>query len=227
MMTLCHLGKYEHINDTKEAANMPTQRFMKLKEEKKHAILGAAVHEFSRVPYSCASINQIIKEADISRGSFYTYFEDKDDLMQYILRGFRDKCQQKIFGALEETEGNPFEAARRLLIEVMEQGGKGLGYQMYRNMLSDLSMVNQNHLLGIKGFMFQDEVYKAFVARIYKHMDKERFPIREQDTAYLVELLMLVSMKAISHFYKDMADKAKLLEVAQREIQFLEKGFCP
>mgnify|MGYP000403050715 CR=1 FL=1 len=56
---------------------MPTQRFLKLKEEKKQAILEAAVHEFSRVPYSSASINQIIKEADISRGSFYTYFEDK------------------------------------------------------------------------------------------------------------------------------------------------------
>ena len=51
---------------------MPTQRFLKLKEEKKQVILEAAVHEFSRVPYSSASINQIIKEADISRGSFYT-----------------------------------------------------------------------------------------------------------------------------------------------------------
>ena len=29
---------------------MPTQRFLKLKEEKKQAILEAAVHEFSRVP---------------------------------------------------------------------------------------------------------------------------------------------------------------------------------
>lgn len=74
---------------------MPTQRFLKLKEEKKQVILDAAVHEFSRVPYSSASINQIIKEADISRGSFYTYFEDKDDLMRYILRGFRDNCQKR------------------------------------------------------------------------------------------------------------------------------------
>ena len=60
---------------------MPTQRFLKLKDEKKRVILEAAVHEFSRVPYSAASINQIIKEAGISRGSFYTYFADKDDLM--------------------------------------------------------------------------------------------------------------------------------------------------
>lgn len=90
---------------------MPTQRFLKLKEEKKQAILEAAVHEFSRVPYSSASINQIIKEADISRGSFYTYFEDKDDLMRYMLRGFRDNCQERIFRTLKEQGGNPFGTA--------------------------------------------------------------------------------------------------------------------
>ena len=38
-----------------------------------------------RVPYEKVSINQIIHNADISRGSFYTYFVDKKDLLEYIL----------------------------------------------------------------------------------------------------------------------------------------------
>ena len=84
---------------------MPTQRFLKLKEEKKQMILEAAAHEFSRVPYSSASINQIIKEADISRGSFYTYFEDKDDLMRYMLRGFRVSCGKTVLDTLKSPKG--------------------------------------------------------------------------------------------------------------------------
>ena len=87
---------------------MPTQRFLNLKDSKKNAILEAAAHEFARVPYSAVSINQIIKEAEISRGSFYTYFEDKDDLMRYMLRGFRDTLRKKVFEFLEEENGNPF-----------------------------------------------------------------------------------------------------------------------
>ena len=83
---------------------MPTQRFLNLKDSKKNAILEAAAHEFARVPYSAVSINQIIKEAEISRGSFYTYFEDKDDLMRYMLRGFRDTLRKKVFEFLEEKE---------------------------------------------------------------------------------------------------------------------------
>lgn len=73
-MTLCHFREYEDTNDSKEAGPMPTQRFLKLKEEKKQVILDAAVHEFSRVPYSSASINQIIKEADISLGKLLYIF---------------------------------------------------------------------------------------------------------------------------------------------------------
>ena len=43
------------------------------------------MNEFSRVSYTDASINQIIQNAGISRGSFYTYFIDKDDLFSYLL----------------------------------------------------------------------------------------------------------------------------------------------
>ena len=46
---------------------MPTERFYRLPEEKKRSICSAAVKEFARVPLDKVSINQIIKEADISR----------------------------------------------------------------------------------------------------------------------------------------------------------------
>ena len=224
---------------------MPTQRFLKLKEEKKQVILDAAVHEFSRVPYSSASINQIIKEADISRGSFYTYFElevaqadisrgsfytyfeDKDDLMRYILRGFRDNCQKKIFKFLREEQGNPFEAAMGLLGIVMEQGEGGLGYRMYRNMLSDMSLMDQTHLFGIKGFLFQDSTYMEFVDKVHDGIDRERYLIERETLAYLVDMLMLIVIRTITMYYKNVAGKDQLLDVARREMQILENGISP
>ena len=70
---------------------MPTERFYRLPEEKKRIIRDAAFKEFARVPIDKVSINQIIKEADISRGSFYTYFEDKWDLLGYIFEESQDR----------------------------------------------------------------------------------------------------------------------------------------
>ena len=64
---------------------MPSQTFLNLDSNKQKKLLDAAMNEFSRVSYTDASINQIIHNAGISRGSFYTYFVDKDDLFGYLL----------------------------------------------------------------------------------------------------------------------------------------------
>lgn len=205
---------------------MPTKRFLKLKEEKKHAILEAAVHEFSRVPYSLASINQIIKEADISRGSFYTYFEDKDDLMRFILQGFRDNFQNRIYHLLEQEGGDPFAVAVKLLEAVVEDSESGLSYKMYKNMLSDMSVVNQNHLFGIKGFLFQDDAYMEFVREFYRHIDKKRYPIDEETMAYLLEMTMLIVVKALALYYKNVADRKQVLEIVEKEMSILKNGAC-
>lgn len=64
---------------------MPKDLFFTIHEEKKTRIIEAAIKEFSLQLYEKASINQIIKEADISRGSFYQYFEDKEDLYFFLI----------------------------------------------------------------------------------------------------------------------------------------------
>ena len=49
---------------------MPSERFYRLSEEKRKMICEAAIKEFARVTIDKVSINQIIKNANISRGSF-------------------------------------------------------------------------------------------------------------------------------------------------------------
>ena len=50
---------------------MPKQTFLNLPKDKKQKILEAAKNEFSRVSVTEASINNIVTEANIARGSFY------------------------------------------------------------------------------------------------------------------------------------------------------------
>lgn len=205
---------------------MPTQRFLNLKEEKKQAILSAAVHEFSRVPYAAASINQIIKEADISRGSFYTYFEDKDDLMRYMLSGFMDCCREKIFRTLKQEGGNPFAVPVCLLKEAMEEAAGGLGYKMFQNMLTDLSVVNQNQLFGIKGFMLPEDSYSDFVKELDAHVDKERYPLSAETLAYVSEIAVMACFKAMSMYYRKTVKKEQALAIIRNEMRILQMGAC-
>lgn len=64
---------------------MPSDTFLRLSNEKKRKLLEASYKEFETYNFSDASINRIIKEANISRGSFYMYFQDKKDLYFYLL----------------------------------------------------------------------------------------------------------------------------------------------
>jgi AcrR family transcriptional regulator len=64
---------------------MPKQTFYNLPEEKRNRIVEVAIEEFSSYSYTKSSINRIVKQSDIAKGSFYQYFEDKLDLYQHVL----------------------------------------------------------------------------------------------------------------------------------------------
>ncbi|MCX7614490.1 MAG: TetR/AcrR family transcriptional regulator [Clostridiales bacterium] len=63
---------------------MPKDTFNNLSEEKKQRIFDAAVREFSTRRFSEASLNQIIKNAKIPWGSFYQYFNNKEDIFLFM-----------------------------------------------------------------------------------------------------------------------------------------------
>jgi AcrR family transcriptional regulator len=64
---------------------MPKQTFFNLPEDKREMILNAAVEEFAEYGLENASTNRIVKNSGIAKGSFYQYFEDKQDVFLYML----------------------------------------------------------------------------------------------------------------------------------------------
>ncbi|MFC1541658.1 TetR/AcrR family transcriptional regulator [Candidatus Latescibacterota bacterium] len=78
---------------------MPTKRFENLDPERRQSILDAAQKEFIKNGYETASLNTIIVEAGISKGSLYYYFEDKTDLYLTVLQEYM-AVLQKNFGGI-------------------------------------------------------------------------------------------------------------------------------
>ena len=69
------------------AKNTPILKtFYNLPYEKRKRISDAIIKEFMERPNEKVSINRIIKTAEISRGSFYQYFDDKVDLIEIITK---------------------------------------------------------------------------------------------------------------------------------------------
>lgn len=103
---------------------MATNTFINLPIEKQQKILHAAIEEFSDKPFSEVSINKIIKNAEISRGSFYTYFDDKYDLLTYLLERFKNKIKNEINGLSKNSKGD----LKALILSI-----HGHIYDLYQN----------------------------------------------------------------------------------------------
>ena len=88
---------------------MPKDTFLNLSEDKKNKVINAAKKEFSRVPIEEASIKNIVEEAEIARGSFYQYFESKEDLLKYILKSKSEELEIFLKKRMKETKGDIFQ----------------------------------------------------------------------------------------------------------------------
>ena len=97
-MTHCHTG----------SNIMPTSTFFNLPEEKRAKLLCAIKDEFSRVSFDEVSINKIVRAAEIPRGSFYQYFADKNDMLEYILTDYKKEMFEKMKECLKVSNGDIF-----------------------------------------------------------------------------------------------------------------------
>lgn len=85
---------------------MPSKTFYNLPEEKKQKLMKAAMEEFCNHNFMDVSINKIIINANIPRGSFYMYFEDKEDLFEYIINSYSMSLENIVNDALIRNYGD-------------------------------------------------------------------------------------------------------------------------
>lgn len=86
---------------------MVKQGFLNLEDEEQERILEAAIQEFSEKNYDSASINRIIRQAGISKGSMYHYFKNKEDLYLYMIDKVMEKKAAYLTSAFKSTDQDP------------------------------------------------------------------------------------------------------------------------
>ncbi len=140
----------------------------------------AAMKEFARVPFEKASINQIIQNAGISRGSFYTYFEDKQDLVSFLMEELNEDLSEYCIRTLEENDGDYFAMMDGMLDHMLEKIDREWEWvEVARNVFN-----YQENLrgLGLEARLtkdFKNNSEKSLHQRIDAKMDRSL--LREQD----------------------------------------------
>lgn len=133
---------------------MPKPTFFRLEKEKQEKIIEACEKEFSSGPIHQSSIANIVKYADIPRGSFYQYFEDKDDAFFYICDNLIKEPETRFMELFRTNKGN--------LILTMEE---------FFDYFLDLVLKSKHAKLLKNIFMYMD--YKRS-SEIFDELDSEK-----------------------------------------------------
>ena len=104
--------------------------FYRLPEEKKDRIIVSAKREFTQHTYEKTSINRILDEAKIPKGSFYQYFDDKSDLFYLCIYSVYEKIIDARTGKSESLLGSGLLRMKNL--------GYDRGYQLFSEDLHDI-----------------------------------------------------------------------------------------
>src|ERR1043165_6215764 len=70
----------------REEVPAPRKRTAVAPEERRAAILAAALEEFTARGYEGARLDDVAKRAGIAKGTIYLYFADKETLFQELVR---------------------------------------------------------------------------------------------------------------------------------------------
>lgn len=192
---------------------MPKDTFLNLKSEKKEKIEKAIMDEFTKNSFDQVSISNIIREAKIPRGSFYQYFEDKKDAIQYIMRKFAIREHEKVWELLKETNGDIFETS----IGLYEYMINSSNLDLIKHILEELRKTNIN--------IFESDIKFNERKNIVKAVNRDNLKIeKEDDLIYYFRIITsIIRPLAIETMSKRIEPK-KGREILERELEILKRG---
>jgi len=82
----------------KDNSDNPSPRVQRRQQRTRQAILDVATEQFASKSYATVSVEQIIEAADISRGTFYRLFKDKQEVLAEILRPLMEMYGSELAG---------------------------------------------------------------------------------------------------------------------------------
>ena len=201
---------------------MASERFLKLPEDKKNKIISAAMHEYCNEPLEAVSINRIIKEAGISRGSFYTYFEDKQDLLCFLGEAMRRKHDEVLKDCVLKSNGDFFAAIDLFLEACIRylQETKHLNFQ--KNVAIH---ANINPLHELQHSNAEREKHMELAGWIYEHVDVSR--LRISNAREMLALMMCCYMNlmiAVVEICQKPENTGPVMEGYRLRMRFVKEG---
>jgi TetR/AcrR family transcriptional regulator len=146
-------------------------KFFNLDKEKQDRIINAAIKEFAQKGYDSASTNEIVKDAGISKGLLFHYFQNKKQLYLFLYEHMTAIFLEQILEKINWDEKDIFERYRQIASLKLELF---LIYPEMFNFIKTIYMESSNDVksdLEAKG----KELFASSFTKLFSDIDLTKF----------------------------------------------------
>ncbi len=178
---------------------MPKDTFYNLPDKKRELIEEAATDEFAAWGFDNASINRIVAQCHIAKGSFYQYFDDKKDLFNHLMTRISEEKLNYISPVMLNPQAHDFFTLLREMyrsgLDFARQNPKAalIGNQVYKN---------QEHHVHKEIFKGGKDAGKAFYDQLIA-LAVSRGEIRSDiDKEFVAHILMSLNVATFEYYFE-------------------------
>ena len=200
---------------------MIKKTFYNLPYEKRKRITDAVIKEFMERPNEKVSINRIIKTAEISRGSFYQYFDDKVDLIEIITKTMFEESSNKAKEILKLSCGDHFVMYIKMFDYFGDYSSQKQTMKIMRNI--------------VDSFKANDDLVSEYLKNrfnialsnneIYLMVDRQNLKFQDNESVKcLIEILTQVLKNAIFDVFVAGSNREEVRERLIKKIDIIKQG---
>ncbi|SFB09962.1 TetR/AcrR family transcriptional regulator [Clostridium frigidicarnis] len=202
---------------------MPKQTFFNLSVGKQETLINAAMKEFSRVQLFEASISNIVRSAGIPRGSFYQYFDDKEDAFYFLLDNHCKEMQKNFILSLKKVDGDIFETFIEMFQSMMKNFQNQENRSFFKNIFLNMNYKTENTLTHNVNEKMCNDQFSEIIGLINT---TNLNVTKEQEIFHVLKIIMAVTFQnLIQNFAMELPFEESIKNYTL-EINMLKKGLC-
>ena len=202
---------------------MPKSTFFNISEEKQKRIIDIAIEELTTKSFELVHVNSIIKKADISRGSFYTYFEDLDELFNYLMLHVRDERLKFAQKLIKECNRDYFVFIKNLFIHDFDSFMSKSRYTLFRNYIFYIQLNKKGSLkntfispLNRTSLWTKEEFDSVF--------DYKKYGMSIDEFFDLIEITMIIMIDTFMKSESEELSKEEVIALFNKRMKIIEYG---
>lgn len=196
---------------------MPKKTFFNLNSEKREKIEQAIEKEFGRTSFDKFSISKIIQEAKIPRGSFYQYFENKEDAIKYIMQKYIMTEKENMKKIWRENNGDIFKVFLNIFDYTVQNIEENCKTNLYKSIFQE---IRKNNITLFEEEEDLEEIFKNENLICIENLNIDN----EKDVKYIMKIMSIITRTEALNVSLKKISKQEAKNELEKQFNILKRG---